>query len=470
MAKTLSALGGDYETFLPDRAEDGYGVSRMAIEKAKASGVELLITIDCGITAAEEINLARQAGMEVIVIDHHRLVDGHLPPANIILNPLQKDCPYHYKEFCAAALTFRLSQALLGPSALKFLDLAALATVGDVAPLVGENRILVKEGLRPLSDRTNRGIRALAAVANLKSREINAGHLGFVLGPRINAAGRMSSPDIALRLLMTENDKEAASLAQVLDEENKARQKEEKGVLDEAVREVDRTLNFNRDRVIVVGREGWHPGVIGIVASRLVERYYRPAIVIAIDGPKGKGSGRSIKGFHLFHALEACGNLLEEYGGHELAAGLSITADSIQPFRKLMNEYAQTNAPADIFLKKTRMDLEITLADLSFGFLQELKQLEPHGCGNPKPVFLTKDLQIKTKPQPLGLSAFKFFVTDGTATYEAIWNDRTGDRAWLKMGNILPMFYTLKLNVWNGIENIVLEIKDVGVPENSSES
>ncbi|MFA6600322.1 MAG: single-stranded-DNA-specific exonuclease RecJ [Candidatus Omnitrophota bacterium] len=459
LAKALTMLGGTFETFLPDRAEDGYGVSPAAVEKAKSSGVTLFITIDCGITAADEIRSARDAGMDVLVIDHHRIAEGHLPPASVILNPLQSDCPYPHKDYCAAGLVFRFSQALLGERALESLDLAALATVGDVAPLVEENRILVKEGLKLLSERKNTGLRALAEAAKLKSREMNAGHLGFVLGPRINAAGRMSSPDIALRLLLTDNPKEAESLARVLDEENKARRKEEKDVLDQAVQEVERTVQFNRDRVIVVGREGWHAGVIGIVASRLVERYNRPALVIAVEKGRGKGSGRSIKGFHLFQALEACRESLEEYGGHELAAGFALSEPRIGEFRKAINEYARERTTPDLFVKRTRVDLEIGFADLNLPFVRELQALEPHGCGNPKPVFLTRDLLIKTRPQPLGTSAFKFFVTDGVATLEAVLNDRGQDRSWMTMGNRVGLCYSIKIQTWDGLDRLVLEIK-----------
>jgi single-stranded-DNA-specific exonuclease len=462
MAKTLDVLGGSFRTFLPDRSEHGYGVSLTAVEKAKSGGAKLLITVDCGVTAFEEVRRARELGLDVIVIDHHRVHGGELPPADVVLNPLQPDCPYPFKELCAAGLAFRLSQVLLGEKASCFLDLAALATVGDVAPLVEDNRIIVREGLKRLSDRKNKGIRALAEAANLKAREMNAGHLGFVLGPRINAAGRMSSPEIALQLLMTENEKEAASLAAVLNEENKARQKEERSVLEEAVREAERTVHFNRDRVIVVARENWHAGVIGIVASRLVERYYRPAIVIALDGAKGKGSGRSIKGFHLFHALQSCESVLEEFGGHEQAAGLSLAAGQIPLFRQRINEYAQSKTPADIYSKKIPVDSELALSEISPSLLADLERLEPYGMGNARPVFSTAGLRIKGKPRALSASAFKFCVTDGRTVFEAIWNCRAGeDRARLGSPDAIGLIYSLKKDNWNGRESIVLDVKAV---------
>jgi len=242
--------------------------------------VALIITIDCGITAKHEIEIARSHGMDVIVIDHHRLPADGLPDTHLILNPIQSDCAYPYKELSAAGLVFKLSQVLIGEVAFEFLDLVALSTISDIAPLTGENRILVKRGLELLSERKNTGIKALSEVAKMKTSKVDTGHVGFMLGPRLNAAGRMSSADTSLRLLLTSSPREAESLAKILDEENKSRQKMERETTQEALRKVERTVNFNRERVLVVDSAGWHRGVIGIVASRLVEKYERPAVVI----------------------------------------------------------------------------------------------------------------------------------------------------------------------------------------------
>ncbi len=461
VARTLSILKADFLTFLPERDRDGYGVSERAIHVAHEQNASLLITVDCGITAREEIRMARSFGIDVIVIDHHRLPAEGLPPATCILNPLQEDCGYPFKELSAAGLAFKLSQALIAELAYQFLDLAALSTVSDVAPLRGENRILVKNGLKALSQRTNLGVRALAEVSGLKSRHMNVGHIGFVIGPRINAAGRMSSADIALRLLLTEHTKEAESLASVLHEENKARQKEERQVLKQALAETERTFHFNRDRVIVVGRPGWHAGVIGIVASRLVDRYHRPALVIAFKDGIGKGSGRSIKNFHLFYALESCKDIFEEFGGHELAAGFSLKEENLEILRPRINLYAAENVPAETFVKTIPTDLEMTLDAISPGFIRELELLEPHGAGNPRPIFLTRKLQLKGKPARLNPQTLQFWVTDGSLTFEAQWTDRSEQPApaWLERGVELDLIYSMKTRVWDGIESLVLDVK-----------
>ena len=467
MARTLTLLEAKFETFLPDRSEDGYGVSERAIEKAAANGVSLLITVDCGITARKALETARRLNVDTIVIDHHRVPADGLPPAAVILNPQQQDCSYPCKDLSAAGLVFKFAQALVGKRAHQFLDLAALSTVCDVAPLKQENRIIVKKGLELLSDRTHPGIRALAAAANIRARAMNTGHIGFMLGPRINAAGRMSSPEIALRLLMTESVKEADSLAQVLEEENKARQKEERQTVQEAITMAERICNFNRDRVIVVAKEGWHAGVIGIVASRLVDKFHRPSVVIALEKGKGKGSGRSIKGFNLFNALDACKEHFIEFGGHEQAAGLSILEERIADFRNQINQHARESYDGKTFIREIPVDLEIRFEDLKPEFLTELELLEPHGAGNPRPVFMTKDLEIKSKLEksPYGETS-KFYVTDGNLTCEAVFSDRTGDgTSLIQKGKRVHLTYTLKSKVWNGVPSLSLDVKEL-IPQN----
>jgi len=457
----LSKLGVSHETFLPERKRDGYGVSEEAIEKAVRDGVRLLITVDCGISAREEIRKAREAGIETLVLDHHQLPAEGLPSAHAILNPLQKDCEYPFKELSAGGLAFKLAQALLGISAFDYFDLATLSTVADLAPLRGENRIIVKEGLRQLSDRKRTGIRALSEVAGLRSREIKTSHVGFALGPRINASGRMSSPATALRLLLTGNEREAESLARILEEENRRRQREERRIVSEAVNEVERTINFSRDRVLVVAREGWHAGVIGIVAARLVERYHRPAFVIALESGKGKGSGRSIRSFHLFKALEAAREHLVEFGGHEQAAGFNVKEDQVLPLQKKLNEHAHTAYPSEVFLKSIPIDLEIGLSDLTSRFLRELEALEPFGLGNPKPVFLTRGLSVRNVLPGRGPSSRpQIWVTDGSLTYEIAVTERSGVSLDFEIGSRFDLVYNVTRKIWQGEEKVVLEAKD----------
>lgn len=470
VAKTLKIFGVEHRVFLPNRSEDGYGVSERAIREGAQNGESLLITVDCGVAAGSKIALARELGLDVIIIDHHKIPSEGLPPANVILNPIQSECSYPFKDLSAGGLAFKFSQALLGERAFQFLDLAAVSTVCDVAPLREENRIIVRKGLKLLTQRTSLGFKALSEIAKIGNREVNVGHIGFAFGPRINAAGRMSTPEIALRLLLTESSREAESLAKILDEENKARQKEERQTVKEAVREVGLVTNFSRDRVIVVGREGWHQGVIGIVASRLVEKYHRPAIVIAFEDGKGKGSGRSIKGFSLYDALSDSQELFLEFGGHAQAAGLSMLSSKLDEFRRRINDYAREKMRAEDLVKSVPVDLEIGLADLTSPFVQELQMMEPHGMGNPRPVFLTRSLQLKTQPVKLSPQMHQFYVTDGNLVYEALWTERTPVEGIegndiilrsLQKGKIFDLSYSLKIKSWEGRERVVLEAKEI---------
>ncbi len=461
LARTLEKLGGECTTFLPERERDGYGVSEAAIHQAREQGVGLIVTVDCGITAKKEIEIARAHGMDVIVIDHHRLPAEGLPNTHLILNPLQEDCPYPFKELSAAGLAFKLSQALTGDAAFEHLDLVALSTISDIAPLTGENRILVKSGLAMLSERKNIGIRALSEVAKMKTSQVNTGHVGFMLGPRLNAAGRMSSADTALQLLLTKVPREAESLAKILDEENKARQKMERETTQEAMRKVERTVNFNRERVIVVDGQGWHRGVIGIVASRLVEKYERPAIVISVEEGVGRGSGRSIKSFHLFNALSSCEAVLEGFGGHAQAAGLTITEKNIPLLREKINAFALEHLPVEELKRHVTVDMELQLGELTSGFLEELELLEPHGMGNPRPVFKSDDLQLRSKPRRLYGETYEVVLTEGSQNYQANLNEK--QMLLCATSGATTRFeaaYSLKTKQWNGLKTLVLAVKE----------
>ena len=436
-------------------------MSEAAIHQAREQGVGLIVTVDCGITAKHEIEIARSHGMDVIVIDHHRLPSDGLPDTHLILNPLQEDCPYPFKELSAAGLAFKLSQTLISDAAFDFLDLVALSTISDIAPLVGENRILVKKGLALLSERKNPGIRALSAVAKMKASKVDVGHVGFILGPRLNAAGRMSSADTALQLLMTQNPREAESLAKILDEENKARQKMERETTQEAMRKVERTVNFNRERVIVVDGQGWHRGVIGIVASRLVEKYERPAVVISVEEGVGRGSGRSIKSFHLFNALSACGSVLEEFGAHAQAAGITVTEKNIPLLREKINAFAMEHLSAGELKRHVTVDMELKLHELTGCFIEELELLEPHGMGNPRPVFQSNGLRLTSKPKRLYGETYEVVLTEGPLSFQAHLNEKqmllcatSGAEACFEAA------YSIKTKLWNGMKTLVLSVKE----------
>lgn len=462
LVHTLEKLSGDCVTFLPERERDGYGVGEKAIRKAHELGADLVVTVDCGITAKKEIEIAKKLGMDVIVIDHHRLPADGLPDTQLILNPLQKDCFYPFKELSAAGLAFKLSQALLGDEAFKFLDLVALSTISDIAPLTGENRILVKKGLEILSERKNPGLCALAEVAKMKTQKVDTGHVAFILGPRLNAAGRMSSPDTALRLLLTDNPREAASLANILNEENKARQQYEKEITRAAIQKAEKTVNFNRERVLVVDGKGWHVGVIGIVASRLVEKFFRPAVVISVEEGVGRGSGRSVKGFHLFEALQSCESLLEEFGGHEQAAGLTIREENILLLREKINAFAFEHLAPEALERQVKVDMGLKLGELTSHFLEELELLEPYGIGNPRPIFQSQGLQLRSKARRLYGETYEIFLTDGFLNYQAQIDEKQMLLcASSRLGTSFQAVYSVKTKQWNGMKTLVLNVKEL---------
>ncbi len=460
MALTLKKLGAKFYTFIPHRKKDGYGVSEDAVQAATQNGTKLIITVDCGITAIDEVKTAKNAGIDSIVIDHHQIHGGNLPEAFAIINPLQEGCQYPFKELSAAGLAFKLSQALVGRFALSLLDLAALSSICDVAPLVDENRLIVKFGMELISKRNSVGLSKLCNVAKIKSRKINSAHLGFMLGPRINASGRMSSGDKALELLISQDEQRADELAKLLDTENKARQQEEREVLRQAIAKVEKEINFNRDKVIVIWSEGWHQGVIGIVAQRLVERFNRPSLVIALENGKGKASGRSVRGFHLFEALEFSKDHVEEFGGHELAAGFSILEGELRNFRQKINEYA-AQIPPVIFTKSIRYDLEILFSDLTPTVLREIELFEPFGAGNPRPSFLTRNVQTKTKITQASPQTLRWWVSADGATFEANWTQKDPQPKQIPESGAYEIVYSPKLKEWDGIESVVLEVKDL---------
>jgi single-stranded-DNA-specific exonuclease len=464
--RVLAKVGARVSVFLPHRMTDGYGLTRVGVARAKATGASLLITADCGITAFEPVREARAAGIDVIVTDHHQLSPHGLPEATAIVHAALAQSGEPFRDLSAVGLAYKLAQALVGEASFDLLDLVALGTVADVAPLVGENRIFVRFGLERLAAGKNVGLRAIASQARLRGRP-NASHLAFVFGPRINASGRVDSADHAFRLLVSEDAREAEELARKLEEENKLRRRLEREAVSQAVEKVEREVHFNRDRVIVVWDRRWHPGVIGIVASRLVDRFYRPAVVISVDEKgMGKGSARSVRYFNVFRALSEASGHLVEYGGHEQAAGLKIEERNLEAFREDINRVASSIMEVSCLVKSFDVDLEVPdLEALSPQFLREIELLEPFGAGNPKPVFLTRNLMLKGKPEQAGENRLRFWITDGRVTFEAVWQ-KAKPVPWhdaLRM----DVLYTPALKTWNGQPIAYLEIRDVRVQDDA---
>lgn len=471
---TLKEYGAHIRYHIPDRLKEGYGLNIEALRGAHKNGVDLIISVDCGITSVEEVDFLERQGIDCIILDHHQPLKDALPDALAIINPLQPGCDYPYKNLTSVGLVFKLAQAIRRklkhkrveefPPLEEYLDLVALGTISDVAPVTGENRILIKHGLRYLATTRKKGLRALMEVAGIgRKREFFTDTVGFILGPRINASGRLSSALQALRLLLTEDEREAKVLAEGLDKENRKRQSIEEDILKEAMLKVERDVNFKDHKVIVISSDKWHPGVIGIVASRIVEKFYRPTILVAFNEDIGRGSGRSIKNFHLFEALSKCREHLVEYGGHEHAAGITVFRDKIDTFRKQLNSIAfETLQPFDL-IPRLAIDAEVRLSDLTLRLMKELELLEPFGVGNPKPVFAVRNLSLRSKPKVVNSNTLKMWVTDGQLTYEVVGFKRTLDFKPEFAPSRFSLAFTPSVNDWQGQEAIQLLLKDIKI-------
>ncbi len=453
LTRVLRAAGAVVHAFVPHRLRDGYDFGPAGLAEARRVGAGLIITCDCGITAVDAVRAARATGTDVIVTDHH-LPGDVLPPASAVLDPLRADCPSMEKTLCGAGVAFKLAQALaaelgLSPNLpLHFLDYVALATVADVVPLVGENRTLVRYGLKLLADSRWTGLRALVDAAGLAGKPLRAGHLGFILAPRLNAAGRIGEPADGLRLLLTDSPDEAARLARDLETLNARRQALDQRMLDEAVTAADATLSA-ADRGLVLASDQWHPGVIGIVASRLVERYGRPTFLIAWDGEVGRGSGRSVVGLDLHAVLQRVAPLLEKYGGHTMAAGLTIRRDRYEAFRvAFLRGTGELLGPDDL-VPAQRVDLELPLGLVSEELEKLIRYLEPCGPGNPAPVFGVRGARA-INARRVGANHLRFLLDDGSGVLQAIgfqWADAVPD-AWLT--GPLDVAFRLERDEWQG--------------------
>ena len=392
LTRALRLGGARAEAFVPHRLRDGYDFGPAGLAYARSIGAELILTCDCGITAVDTVREAEASGIRVVVTDHH-LPGPELPPATAVVDPQRPDDTSGLGALCGTGIAFKLIQALvpelgLPPSfPLHLLDFVALATVADVVPLVGENRILVRHGLRLLRDTRWAGLRALLDTSGLGRGELRAGQVGFILAPRLNAAGRIGEAADGLRLLLTDDPDEAVGLAQRLDRLNTERQALDQRILDEAITQVEEAGGLERRAGIVLGAEGWHPGVVGIVASRVVERYGRPVFLVGFDGEIGKGSGRSISRFDLHGALGQCGDLLERYGGHRMAAGVTIRRERFDAFRERFEQVCLTVLGLSELGPEQRVDLELPLGEVTEDLERLVRHLEPCGMGNPAPVF-----------------------------------------------------------------------------------
>ncbi len=446
MVRALRALGANVSWFLPDRREDGYGLSASTIDRLAARDTKLLITVDCGITAVEEVERARSLGLDVVVTDHHASrLDGELPPAPLVHPAV---CGYPCTELCGTGVAFKLAQALEAPTAPEDLELVALATVADLMPLRGENRRLVREGLAALRNTSKPGLKALLEVSGTDPSGLDAHALGFRLAPRLNAAGRLSRADAALELLLTADPRRAREIATELDMLNAERRALEERITWEADVQV---AQLGPRHAYVLAGEGWHPGVIGIVASRIAERYHRPAVLIALDGDSpAHGSGRSIPGFDLLGALDGAAGHLDRYGGHRMAAGLTIARERVPALAAALDEYAASVLTEELLTPVERVDALASAAELGLALAEELALLEPHGLGNPRPSLLIPGARFEA-PCAMGDGRHvRFTAASGGARARAVAFG-CGGRLPGRPGEALDATFALERNEWRGV-------------------
>jgi len=463
----FKALGSDVSFYIPNRMLEGYGISQKGINDAHQNGVSLIITVDCGITATEEIVYANSLGIDIIVSDHHE-PGPSLPPAYAILDPKCKNSKYPFYELAGVGVAYKLAQALIRGLNLdeklihQFIDLVAIGSTADIVPLVDENRILVREGLRNINSTERHGLKALLETSGIRNKQIKTGQIVFNIAPRINAVGRMGNAERAVRLLTTTNSQQAKNIAAILESENRIRKNIDDLTFKEAQEMVDTHYNPSELSILVLDMDGWHPGVIGIVASRIVEKYYRPTIMITTEDGIGKGSARSIPGFDVFFALKQCKDLMIAFGGHKYAAGLTIEKDQIETLRKRINEIAQNTLTDDLLIPKLQIDCEIQLNEINNQLLQLLKLMAPFGPQNMRPVFLTKNLQVVGTPSIVGKNHLKFKVRQHNVIIDVIGFNLSDKLYRISPGEKnLDLVYVIEENEFQGRTTLQLRIKDL---------
>lgn len=463
----LNELEANVSFYIPHRVDEGYGITKSGIDEAANNEVELIISVDCGITATEEVEYAHQFNIDVIITDHHEQ-GPVLPDAYAILNPKCKDSNYPFKELAGVGVAYKLGQALISYLKIdkslieKYIDLVAIGSTADIVPLVDENRIFIKEGLKVLNSTEEPGLKALLKVSGMADKSIGTGQIVFVLAPRINAVGRMGNAERAVQLLTTQDSKLSWKIANILENENRIRKTIDEEASNDAREIVDLNYDLSINYGLVLAKEGWHSGVIGIVASRVVEKFYRPTVMISIDNNIGKGSARSIAGFDIYNAIKQCEDLLLAFGGHKYAAGLTIEKSNIEKFRQRFNEIAKEQLTEDLLHPKLRIDGEIRLEEIDARLVQLLKMFAPFGPQNMRPVFQSSNLQVVGTPSIVGKNHLKFKVRQDGIIFDAI-GFNLGELIYrIEPGaNNLDMAYVIEENTYMGRTTLQLRVKDL---------
>ena len=464
----LKDLNAIVEHYIPHREKEGYGLSSGGIDYAQSVGADLLITCDCGINAFQPVDYANEHGVDIIITDHH-IPDKKLPNAYAVLNPKQKGCEYPFKGLCGCGVAFKLISALSEKSGigqnvgLNYLDLVALATSADMVPILDENRVLVHGGLDQLEESKSPGIHQLLVQTGLVGESLNVGKLVFGLAPKINAAGRMGDANRTVELLTTSDKTRAEELASILVRENKRRQLIQEDIVNDAIRLVHSQIDLENNKVVIIGAKGWHPGVVGIVASRIKDEFSRPAIVIAFDKEGiGKGSARSIPNLDLYEALSYAAKFLEGYGGHPMAAGLTVREDKFENFKSLFLRNVNKILTNDDLIPAISIDGEMALTDINSRFMRFLEKLGPFESGNMRPKFVSRNLSISGQPRLMGNGEhIRFIVSQNGRNYPAVGFKLSSHYEDLIRGVPVDIAYVVEVNQWQGQSNIQLNVRDI---------
>ncbi|MCI6653511.1 MAG: single-stranded-DNA-specific exonuclease RecJ [Ruminococcus sp.] len=466
-------VGADVIFYIPSRSEEGYGMNKDAVDKLHSQGVNLIITVDNGISSRDVIAYANTLGIDTVVTDHH-MPSGELPPAVAVVDAHREDDKSPFKDFSGVGVAFKLVMAIEGEYAdienllENFSDIAALGTIGDIVPLRGENRTIVKHGLRHIQNSDRIGINAMKEEADLNNKPISAGNVSFTLVPRINACGRLGLSDKSVELLLTDDYEKAVSVADELGADNRERQGIEKHILNSINQRILRTPNIVYDKVIVIAGEGWHQGVIGIVASRIKEIYDKPTIIIGIDSDgTAKGSGRSVDGFSLCDAIFACSDVLTNYGGHPMAVGIGLKKENIPLFRKRINRYCES-----ITMPYNRVDIDCKLnpTQLDLSVVENLRYLEPYGAANPSPIFGLFNLKISKIQLVGGGKHLKLSLCRENIFINAMYFNHTAEDCCYRIGDTVDLAVSLDKNVYNGQENLSIIIKSIKYSQSDNEA
>jgi single-stranded-DNA-specific exonuclease len=460
-------FGADMSYYIPDRAEEGYGLSFQGIDVAKDNNINLIITCDCGINAFEQVDYANDKNVDIIITDHHT-TDITLPNAFAVLNPKRKDCNYPFKGLCGGGVAFKLITAIGNELNIPLTDyeeilpFITLGTAADIVPIKDENRAIVYYGLSMLNQLKKPGLKTLLELAGLKGN-ITVGQLVFSVAPRINAAGRLGDANRAVELLVTDDVHRARILSKELDEENKRRQFIQQTVVDEALLKVNAEADLKNEHALILANEGWHHGVVGIVASRIKEEFSRPTIIIALENGVGKGSARSIPGFDLYEALSACQQHLSGYGGHPMAAGLTVSSNKLGGFKKAFIRIANEQLTKEDLQPKLTLDSEMSLQDITPRFMGFLDKLSPYGPGNMRPKFAIRNVDIDGAPKVIGKTGehLRFKIKQGLKSFQAVGFGLSSKYELLITGQPVDIACVVETNEWQGNTTIQLNVRDI---------